>query len=364
MTNTNVPTAPQATEINNIPTENNNQIVDKITPSSKSIDVGTMNLVASYLDETGSVESKLLRNVFLSVDKELVGTSDLSKINHVVLDDEIYILSEDAYRFCNIFGQEVERPMKRGMINPDNMDAIDILTILVKELIGTGDGSTTCCYSIPANPIDNPEMNVTFHKEVFKRIICSLGYKAVPINEAFAIILSECQDTNFTGIGMSFGSGMCNCSLAYKGISLLEFSVARGGDFIDENAAVATGSIPNRVNAIKEKGQFSLTDLTFKGNKKERRIKEAIVHYYRSLIDYIIKHFVEKLNDIDVEIDEVPIILSGGTSLANGFVDLFKQQIEEVELPFDISDIRLAQKPLYAVSQGLLIKALQLDQNK
>ena len=62
----------------------------------------------------------------------------------------------------------------------------------------------------------------------------SLGYKAVAINEGLAVIFSELEDQNFTGIGISCGGGMCNVTLAYLSIPSIMFSITKGGDFIDQ----------------------------------------------------------------------------------------------------------------------------------
>ena len=113
------------------------------------------------------------------------------------------------------------------MISTKEIDSVDILAVMVKKLIGTSSGGR-CCYSIPAEPIDN-EMNVIYHQNVFGRIINELGFKAEAINEATAIVCTECQESNFSGIGISFGAGMTNVALVYKAIPTTVFSIARGG---------------------------------------------------------------------------------------------------------------------------------------
>ena len=65
------------------------------------------------------------------------------------------------------------------MISTKEIDSVDILAVMVKELIGTSNGGR-CCYSIPADPIDN-EMNVIYHQNVFGRIINELGFQAEAI---------------------------------------------------------------------------------------------------------------------------------------------------------------------------------------
>lgn len=321
------------------------------------LDVGTMNLVSAKLNDN-KIDIKLLRNVFIEVDKDAVQTMDLSKISYVEIDDSVFILSEDAYNFANIFGQVAKRPMAKGMISTSEIDSVDILGIMIKQLIGKSNNENEkVCYSIPANPIDG-EMNVIYHKNVFSRIIESLGYEVEPVNEATAIIYAECQSTNFSGIGISFGAGMTNIAIVYKSIPASTFSIARGGDWIDINTANSLGAIPNRVTLIKET-RFNLNDF-MTGTKKDRRIKEGLFSYYNSLINYTVKNITKQLDNLSMELPEsLPVVISGGTSLVDGFIPLVEKTLKNYEFPFEISEVRHAKNPLTTVAEGCLIKALK-----
>ncbi|WP_419659359.1 hypothetical protein [Desulfosarcina variabilis] len=318
--------------------------------------MGTMNLVSAKLNNDEAVDIKKLRNIFLEVDKDAAEIMDLSGISHTVIDDAMFFIAEDAYNFANILGKEASRPMSNGMISTKEIDSVDILAVMVKELIGTSNGGR-CCYSIPADPIDN-EMNVIYHQNVFGRIINELGFQAEAINEATAIVYTECEESNFSGIGISFGAGMTNVALVYKAIPTTVFSIARGGDWIDLNTANSTGSISNRVTLLKE-NSFSLNNHR-SGKKKDRKIKEALVYYYHDLINYTIKSIVRSLENTAIELPEsLPVIISGGTSMVDGFVEMVRQVIEQYEFPFEVSEIRHAGNPLTAVAEGCLIRALK-----
>jgi actin-like ATPase involved in cell morphogenesis len=323
------------------------------------LDIGTMNIVAARQNQNNQINTASLRNVFLPVDKQSLGGFNFKDISHAVIDNNLYILSEDAYNFANIFSKEVSRPMSKGMISSNELDAVDVLMVMVKSLIGTAENKDTskCVYSVPANPIDT-NMNVIYHQNVFNRIVSELGFVTEHLNEAVAIVYSECAETNFSGIAISFGAGMTNVAVVYKSVPVITFSVARGGDWIDDNAANSTGFISNRVNLIKER-QFDLTDFN-NGNKKERRVKEALVYYYRSLISYVVKILLQELNTLTTDLPErLPMIISGGTSLATGFVSFFTECLSDYEFPISISDVKHADNPLTAVAEGCLIKAMQ-----
>jgi len=327
--------------------------------NNRGLDIGTMNLVQARMNVDGNISTSSLRNMYLKIESDNVSHMDLSKVSHVNIDDNVYVLSQHAYEFANIFDLQVERPMNKGMISSQEVDSLDIISQMIKNLIGEGKDGATCCYSVPAEPIDS-DRKVIYHEKVFGRVLEKLGYKAIPLNEATAIVYSECSDSDFTGIGISFGAGMTNVAVVFKAVPIITFSVVRGGDWIDENVSLDTGIVTNRITAIKEKETFKLND--FEGsNKRERRVKEALTHYYNNLISYSTKCILSKLNELTVDFPEdVPIVVSGGTSKANGFIDLIKSNFESYEFPFNISSVRVANNQLTTVAEGCLIKSLKV----
>jgi hypothetical protein len=236
------------------------------------------------------------------------------------------------------------------------MDALDVLGVLVKNVIGEPTAKNEICYfSIPAVPVDE-NRDVVYHQGVFERIVTECGYEAFPSNEAMAIIYAETASDGFSGLGISFGSGMCNLALAVSGVEGMVFSVARGGDWIDAGAGKAVGSTQSRMCALKEKG----VDLMDPKSREE----EALILYYKSLVEYCIDQTTReftKIKDRFALPRPIPIIVSGGTSLAGNFLPFFEEVFEKKrrKFPIEISEIRHASDPMNAVARGLLIQAMQ-----
>lgn len=339
------------------------EIVD-LTGSTKKIcgvDCGTMNIVCAHQNDKSEVVTQSMRNVYLPIDKAEIGTMDLTQMSYVEDEDNIYIIGEDAYRYANIFGSPVKRPMKRGLISISDVDSLDVLAMMVGRLVGKVDEGL-CIFSVPANSIDI-DNDIIYHTNVYMRIFSQLGYKSKSLNEAMAVIYSECAEDQFSGLAFSFGAGMSNSTLSFRGNPVLQLSVARGGDWIDESVAKQFATVPNRITSIKE-NNTDLSDYKI-GKKKERMIREAIVYYYTDLIRYTLNTIKNKiyseLSDVDLP-ESIPVIVSGGTSKAKGFLDLFKSIIEnDDDIPFDIKRVVYADDPMTAVSEGCLIKALAED---
>ena len=188
-------------------------------------------------------------------------------------------------------------------------------------------------------------------------IIQRHGYTPKAINEAQAIIYSESAGNQLTGIGISWGAGMVNLCCTYKGFPVFSFSLARSGDWIDEQVKQATGKTGAEVTMIKE------TELDLKIDSENRTCR-YLKNYYEELIDYVIRNIIKKfestktipptLNAKNKAAESIPIVLAGGTSAVNGFAEMFRDRLEKSQFPFKVSKIIVAQDPLYTVCRGLL----------
>lgn len=334
------------------------------TPKGVGLDIGTMHLCAARRTSDGKTETKKLRDAFLDLPLDSKKMLRLSKTSFVEKDDSIIIIGDAAINTANILGKEVRRPLQSGLISASEHDAFGILSIMVESLLGkpTEPGEVVY-YSVPAAPIDRPGQTVHYHESIFKRIVESLGYEAHPMNEALAVCYSETAEEGFSGLCFSFGAGMVNVSLSLNTLEAMAFSVARSGDWIDQQAGQAIGQTASRMAIIKEKefqGEATLTD-PFKGDPKNARAREAISVFYRGLIDYALTHIINEFKRVEGSVqlpNALPCIVSGGTAMPKGFVDIFNEVLKSKKgFPLDISEVRLASDPLMAVSKGLLVAA-------
>jgi hypothetical protein len=318
------------------------------------LDVGTMNLVSARA-ENGKVVTRPMRDAFLDLEPEAKRALKMSEVDYIEMDDQIVVIGDAALKMANLFKQEARRPLSRGVISAGELDAQEILSILIQKVVGDPrvEGEH-CFYSVPAEPVDNPGQDIIYHTEVFRQILEDHGYTAHPTNEAMAIVYSQCAAEKFSGLAVSYGSGMCNIALSYQANPGMEFSLARGGDWIDQNSARAVGKTASQMCAIKEKG----IDLM----KPQGRDQQAVALYIRNLISYSLKQISAEFKKVaaEVELDApIPFVVSGGTSKAGGFMELFEQEFNKVKkkFPVQISEIRQARDPLTAVAEGMLVLA-------
>jgi hypothetical protein len=201
-------------------------------------------------------------------------------------------------------------------------------------------------------------MNVLYHKKTMEALTRGLKYDTHVIDEGLAVIYSELSEYDFTGIGISVGAGLTNVTLAYLATPLMSFSIARGGDWIDEQAAKSTGMPVEHVTAAKEK--------ISKLNKEVKMgsVEGALTVYYDALITYVIKNLDRKLAEIAPPNVAFPVAIAGGSAQPEGFFELFEKKLREAKLQVELSKIKHVKDPLLSVARGCLIAARTQEDKK
>lgn len=327
----------------------------------KGVDIGTA-FIACAEKENSSVVYRSQRDAFFDVEynnftKRILANA---KVNYVQKEDTLYVIGDEALEFANLFGREVRRPLSMGILSPREKDAFPIIEIILRAVVGQArEKGEIVYYSTPADPVD-ADFNVVFHENILREMLEKLGYKAKPIKEGLAVVFSELAETDFTGMGFSFGAGMVNICFAYKSIPVFAFSLTKSGDWIDEQTSKTLGQTASRVIGVKEKK----LDLTKRQGLS--KIEQALSIYYDNLLEYALAHTIKELESAKnvPQIDRpIPIVLSGGTALPKGFLDRFKKAFSQVTFPFKIGEIRLAKDPLQSVAKGALVAALSDEDN-
>jgi actin-like ATPase involved in cell morphogenesis len=324
---------------------------------ARGIDVGTMNIVSARQDGSDTVFTQQ-RNSFVEIEYSDMAEQMLSRsqVLHIRKDDSVYVVGDDALNFANIFKQETRRPMSHGILSSDEKSAIPMIKLILEQVAGEPERpQERLFFSTPADPIDS-DLNTLYHQKTLESLLGDMGYDPEPINEGMAVIYSELADHDFTGLGVSFGAGMTNVCLSYYAVPVMTFSIARGGDWIDEQTARATGQKVDKVTSIKE-DDFRLDFKTDVGG-----VEGALSIYYDNLLDYVIENIIAEVNEEDVEEGlDVPVVVTGGTSSPRGFEKLFQDRLNESNVPFSISDVRRAREPMYSVARGALVAARTED---
>ena len=337
---------------------------------AKGLDCGT----SYYIAATDKCIKKQ-RNVFLTVDGDAAQVKRMlkrQKIPFVEKAGKVHIVGQHAVNYAQIFSTtELRRPMAQGMLNPKEKDSLPILNAIIGELIGKAKKNDTCGYCIPAKPIDQTR-EVSYHEDVLKQIIESYGYDVKVIEESVALAYEGLVDNDLTGIAISMGAGMCNVCVMYQGMSSLSFSVARGGDWIDENAASDCGVSIAKVIAIKENSQnldltkSAINDIYQEGSD-EYNIINAIRSYYGALINYLITNLAHQFNNAESVPnfpESIPVVFGGGTALVKGFMEVVSEQFNQDDFPIQVKEFTLVEDAHTAVARGCLSEAQLIEEEE
>jgi len=329
---------------------------------SKGLDIGTSFVIGAANGEDNSVQYTEVRDAFFRMkasspvalsmmEKGLRGQSYFKDS-----DGSFIVIGQDAIERAIERHMSASRPMSKGIISPKERDARRILKFILSEVVGKPSvDNEKLIFSIPAQPIDQPadEFDTGFHEDALRNDLREIGYDAHPINEAEAICYSELEKDNYTGLICGFGAGMMNACVMSSGEAIVKLATSRSGDFIDRMSAVSTGQPDSVVQVEKENGIFTIGQ-EVPGNP----ILSAVSAYYVRLIDYTVRCLsdaLSKSSTLPKFTAPIPIVIAGGTSRANGFLDCFRTSLLKESLPFDIKEVRHAIDPLRSVARGCLI---------
>ncbi len=336
------------------------RLVEQPAQIGKGLDVGTAFIYAA--EKVGDeIVFRIERDAFFDIplSDHIKEIFERDNVKYVRKGDQLYVVGNGALRFANLFQRNVRRPLERGVISPQEKDALPIVQLMIESAVGSHrHAGETVYYSVPARPID-ADFDVLYHQHIIDGFLSSLHYTPKPINEGLAVIFSELAEENFTGLAFSFGGGMVNVCLANLSIPIVSFSIARAGDWIDKQVAYAVGEPISTVTGWKE----SYLDLDKRENLS--RIEQALSIYYDILLDYVVGHLKTEFEKAAVHLEKpLTVIVSGGTAKPNGFLRRFQETLQRFPLPIEVGEIRLASQPLHSVTKGALIAAIADETKK
>ena len=320
------------------------------------LDVGTSRIVSARRSgDEPSFESQL--NAFVNVPYSKITISSLirEEVPHTIEGNEIIVHGNESEKFAGLLNAEIRRPMSRGVLDPRETGGLKTIREILARMLHApaGKGRQKICFTVPAAPL-GAEESLTYHEATLRHLLSDLGYEPSCINEGLAVVYGELEDSNYTGIGISCGGGLCNLCLAYLSVPVLSFSIPKAGDYIDQSAAQITGERANRIRLAKEES------FHFNGFFADK-IQQVISVYYddtiRSLVAALKDGFTRTSN-LPKFNRPIPIVLSGGTALPSGFRERFEALVLNQDFPVKISEVRLAKDPLYSTPRGALVCAL------
>lgn len=319
------------------------------------LDIGTSHIVMAQ-NKGKNIHTVKQLNAFFTIPHSKFTKKILveNEVTFFEKNDLFYILGYSAENFANMFNTNTRRTMEKGLLSSREDEGITVLQAIINTLISKPrKEGEVICFSMPGQPVDSGQ-SVLYHESILKMFLSSLGYRPISINEGLATVMSELAEDNFTGIGISMGGGMCNVCLSYLSVPVITYSIQKGGDYIDQMVGSSVNEPATKIKTIKE-GSLNL------GRSPKNRIETALHIYY----DDLVHHLLHSLQDVLHSSDKIPkiakpipIALAGGTALPSGFREHFEKALTNVNLPVEISEVRIAEDPLNTTAKGAMVMAL------
>ncbi len=323
--------------------------------SAVGLDIGTSRIVSAVQNgDMYDYKSELNSFITLPMSKMTEQVLRRENVPHAVVGATIIVHGNESERFADLLQMDTRRPMTRGTLNASEPESVNMIRAIVTSMVGPAKYSgQKLCFSVPAAPIGGSE-NLTYHEATIKQILTELGYDTRSLNEGMAVIYAELESSNYTGIGISCGGGLCNVALSYLAVPVVNFSVAKAGDYIDASAAGVTGDLSNHVRLIKEDSfQF--------GPAYKDKTQQVLSVYYEDMIQSLVAGLNEAFQNtrsLPRLARPIPLVLSGGSAMPAGFRDRFETTLRASAFPIAISEIRVASQPMFSTAKGALVSAL------
>lgn len=323
-------------------------------PSALGLDVGTSRVCLAH-NSGDEFQYKTQLNAFVTIPFSKMTESVLKRaeVPHNIKGQDIVVHGNESCRFADLLNIETRRTMSRGVLNASEPDSFAIMRQIIAAMLEPEKHRPKLCFTVPAAPLGG-EDNLTYHEATLRQLISELGFQVRSINEGLAVVYAELEDSNYTGIGISCGGGLCNVCLSYLSVPVLSFSVTKAGDYIDQSAASVTGERANRMRMIKE-DEFHLN-----GSFSDKTHQVLGVYYDETILSLVqsMKEALQGARKKPKINKPIPVVLSGGTALPKGFRERFEKILKEQEFPISISEVRMAKDPLHTSAKGALVAAL------
>ncbi|MGD0616646.1 MAG: hypothetical protein ABSB67_03195 [Bryobacteraceae bacterium] len=326
---------------------------EKTTGGAIGLDVGTSRICVAR-EDNGGFQYRTELNAFVTIPYSKMTANVMKKENipHAVQDGEIVVHGNESEKFADLLNVDIRRTMTAGLLSPSEPESLNMMRQILSSMLGE-DGPRKLFFTVPAPPAGAQD-SLTYHEATIRQILTDLGFEVRSVNEGLAVIYSELEASNYTGIGVSCGGGLCNVCMAYLSVPVLSFSVPRAGDYIDSSAASVTGERADRIRLLKEES-FHMNGFF------NDKVQQVLGVYYDEMIRSLVEALREALTgakSLPRLGRPIPLVLSGGTTLPAGFRERFEKILKEANLPVPISEVRLAAEPLHGSAKGALIAAL------
>lgn len=333
-----------------------------------ALDVGT-HLLRSLRQGRDQLIARRCRSVFALLDDHPAQRRLLNQLElpYAVCGDQLLLPGNSAAEFSGPFPLELRDLFSASAALPVEPVPRQILAMLIDALLPIAHrtdarrSEPVCCYSLSRGSSRQQTAETIDHLGQLARL---RGYRPLFLSAGMALTLAEMANEKFTGIAIVAGAAGCEMTVAHCGRELVKGSLHRGGIWIDEQLARETGAgvlDPSGLKRLDREGQRRWKEGVAQSLLRPFTPNEKLLaRLNRELIASLVDTLRNRLSETPAVLQlpqPLSVVCGGGLSLAPGFVEILRQELDRGDLPVTIDAVRAADHSACTIARGCLIHA-------
>lgn len=282
-------------------------------------------------------------------------------IPFAVCQEHLVVVGTAAEELSHLLRVELRPLLPEGRIPQADPLGRQLLVAGIEAAVPVATESALCCWScagVEAGP--EAESSQGFVEQVLRL----RGYSSQRITAGEALLLAELGRDGFSGLSLSFGASHCSATLSLQGQTVWSHSLARGGDWLDEQMARFTertvwdaegrqlldvagvrswreGLLPGGKSL--ETPEFGLLQ-ELCGELLSQLLRECAVHLAAGPVTHDMRQ-------------NVCLLAGGGLTQIPGWRRWLEAHLSQYQWPLKFNDVRIGSTAPETVSRGCLIRA-------
>ena len=309
------------------------------------------------------IVARQMRPVYQCVPDTADWRNVLEKLNVVysVGPDKLVVTGNDVGKVSNLIAEPVGCMMPDGMVAEGDAACRQLIASAVESLLPAAVGNDVCAVILPVGVACHGNSDQSF----LTQLVRLRGYSVSTINAGHAIVLAAGERSGFSGLGVSIGASGTSVSLVRQGVELANCLVPVGGDWIDEQLALAEsrrvwdadGNCYLDCDSI-QAWKHELTTSVCEPDADCDRSRLLKVNY-EELLNRIFtlagRQFAESVNPAML-VEGCPVYCAGGATCVPGFERLLTRNVlTDHGLDIMVTDVNVIEDDGYCVARGGLI---------
>ena len=277
--------------------------------------------------------------------------------------DTLVVSGDDVDQVCDLVPQPVGNMIPNGSLADGDPASRQLIASVVESLLPAAVNNEVCAVILPIGVTANGNADQSF----LTQLVRLRGYSVTTIHAGHAVVLAAGDSSGFTGVGVSIGAAGTSVSLVRQGVELAHCLVPVGGDWVDEQLALAESLRIwdaqgncfldcDTIQAWKESLETSICEPDPQCDRS-RMLKTQYEEMLNRIFASAGRMFADVVNPAFVT-GGYPVYCAGGATCVPGFERLVTRNVL-TDHGFDITvtDVKVIEDDGYCVARGGLIHA-------